>query len=78
MADRTRLERRLIRMCRDVLDASEAHDVNAEEMAGEIRFARKILDIWEQDGAEKAADSASCGLKFARLHREQKLEIHAR
>ena len=40
MEERTRLERRLIQICRDVLDASEAHDVNADEMSREIRFVR--------------------------------------
>lgn len=70
MSERTRLERRLIEWVGNILDASEAHDINSEEMAKEIRFARHVLTIWKEQGAELAADAALTGLMFARMQRE--------
>lgn len=76
MSERTRLERRLIETIENVLDVSELHDVNSDEMAKEIRFARKVVEIWKTDGAERAADSALCGLMFARMQRDRDA-VHA-
>jgi len=66
MTERTRLEKRLIEMCRNILDASEAHDIDSAEMAKEIRFARKALAIWETQGAQESARWVASGLAVKR------------
>ncbi|HOW74282.1 MAG TPA: hypothetical protein PKY77_27070 [Phycisphaerae bacterium] len=63
MAERTRLERRLIDICITVLDASEAHDVNSKEMADEILFARRVLDDWQHLGPKEAFSRAAAFLE---------------
>lgn len=66
MTERTRLEKRLIDIVCTVLDASESHDVNSAEMAKEIRFVRKAMDIWQTQGAQDAARWVASGLAVKR------------
>lgn len=72
MTERTRLERRLIEQCRNVLDATEAHDKHAAEMADEIKFARQVLDDWSELGAKEAFSRAVAFLELGEQWRTER------
>ncbi len=73
MTKRTRLEKRLIEMCRNVLDASEAHDADSVEMVDEIYFARRVLDDWQALGVKEAFSRAAAILHLMEQGRAERV-----
>jgi hypothetical protein len=70
--ERTRLEKRLIEMCRNVLDASEAYDADSAEMVDEIYFARRVLEDWEAIGPKEAFSRAASFLEIGEQWRAER------
>jgi flagellar biosynthesis regulator FlaF len=70
--ERTRLAKRLIEMCRNVLDASEAHDADSAEMVDEIYFARRVLEYWEALGPKEAFSRAAAFLEAGERWRAER------
>lgn len=72
MTDRSKLERRLIDACNNLLDATMSHDSDAEAMAVEVMFARRVLMDWQSLGAKEAFSRAAAFMELGDRWRTQR------